>query len=75
MKILGIILARKNSKRLKDKNTKLLNRKPLIKYTINAAIESKVIDEKSGSLAYYIPQHIGKGNQWLSNKYIIEYIE
>ena len=26
-------------------------------------IESKIVDDKSGALAYYIPQHVGKGNQ------------
>lgn len=44
MKILGVILARAGSKRLPNKNTKLLNGKPLIEYTIDAAIESGVID-------------------------------
>tara|TARA_B110000263_G_C15189259_1_gene455279 strand:- start:242 stop:916 length:675 start_codon:yes stop_codon:yes gene_type:complete len=34
-----IIPARKNSKRLKEKNTKLLNGKPLISYTIEYAIK------------------------------------
>lgn len=45
MKNLGIILARKNSKRLKNKNFKLLNRKELIDYTIEAAINSKKISK------------------------------
>lgn len=44
MKILGVVLARKNSKRLPNKNIKLLYGKPLIEYTIDAAIESGVID-------------------------------
>lgn len=44
MKILGIVLARKNSKRLPNKNIKLLHGKPLIGYTIDAAIESGLID-------------------------------
>jgi CMP-N-acetylneuraminic acid synthetase len=44
MSVLGIILARKNSKRLPGKNTKLLNNKPLIEYTIDAAIQSGIID-------------------------------
>jgi CMP-N-acetylneuraminic acid synthetase len=43
-KILGIILARKNSKRLPGKNTRLLNGKPLISYTIESAINSGIID-------------------------------
>jgi CMP-N-acetylneuraminic acid synthetase len=44
MTILGVILARAGSKRLPNKNTKLLNGKPLIEYTIDAALESGVID-------------------------------
>ena len=41
MQLDAIILARKNSKRLKNKNFKLLNRKELIDYTIESAIKSK----------------------------------
>lgn len=42
---LAIIPARAGSKGLKDKNIKLLNGKPLIEYSINAAIESNRFDE------------------------------
>ena len=42
--MLAIIPAKKNSKRLPNKNIKLLNGKPLIAYTIQAAKKSKVID-------------------------------
>ena len=45
MKNLAIIPARSGSKGLKDKNIKLLNGKPLIAYTIEAAIKSKMFDE------------------------------
>ena len=45
MKNLAIIPARSGSKGLKDKNIKLLNGKPLISYTIEAAIKSKMFDE------------------------------
>ena len=45
MKNLAIIPARSGSKELKDKNIKLLNGKPLIYYTIEAAIKSKMFDE------------------------------
>ena len=41
---LGIIPARKNSKRLKNKNFKNLVRKPLIYYTIESAKKSKYLD-------------------------------
>ena len=44
-KILAIIPARKNSKRLPGKNTKLLNNKPMICYTIEEALKSKHIDK------------------------------
>ncbi|WP_379970590.1 cytidylyltransferase domain-containing protein [Ectobacillus sp. sgz5001026] len=45
MKNIAIIPARSGSKGLKDKNIKLLNGKPLIAYTIEAAKESKLFDE------------------------------
>jgi CMP-N,N'-diacetyllegionaminic acid synthase len=45
MKNIAIIPARSGSKGLKDKNIKLLNGKPLIAYTIEAAIESNIFDE------------------------------
>ncbi len=45
MKNLAIIPARSGSKGLKDKNIKLLNGKPLIAYTIEAAIRSGEFDE------------------------------
>lgn len=41
-KILAIIPARSGSKGLKDKNIKILNGKPLIAYTIEAAIKSSI---------------------------------
>lgn len=44
MRSIAIIPARSGSKGLKDKNIKLLNGKPLIWYSINAAIESKCFD-------------------------------
>lgn len=44
MSICGIILSRVGSKRLPGKNTKLLCEKPLIEWTIDAAIESGCFD-------------------------------
>ena len=44
-KFLAIIPARKNSKRIKNKNFKLLNGKPLIWYTIKEAKKVKKIDK------------------------------
>lgn len=45
MKNLAIIPARSGSKGLKDKNIKLLNGKPLLAYSIEAAKESGIFDE------------------------------
>ncbi|WP_273130292.1 acylneuraminate cytidylyltransferase family protein [Bacillus weihaiensis] len=45
MSNLAIIPARSGSKGLKDKNIKLLNGKPLMAYTIEAASQSNVFDE------------------------------
>lgn len=45
MRNIAIIPARSGSKGLKDKNIKLLNGKPLIAYTIEAAIKSNIFDE------------------------------
>jgi len=42
MNNIAIITARSGSKGLKDKNIKLLNGKPLMAYTINAAIDSGI---------------------------------
>ncbi len=44
MQVLGIIPARCGSKRVKDKNIKLLNGRPLIEYTIDAAKQSQGLD-------------------------------
>lgn len=44
-KILGIIIARGQSKRIPRKNLKLLNSKPLISYSIKAALASKIITD------------------------------
>jgi len=43
--VLGIIPARSNSKRLKNKNIIDLAGKPLIEYTVSAGLENKYIDE------------------------------
>ena len=45
MKRLCIIPARGGSKRLPKKNIKLLNGKPLIFYTIDAVVKSKIFDK------------------------------
>ena len=44
MKILAIIPARKNSKRIKNKNIKLFHGKPIISYSIELALKSKMFD-------------------------------
>lgn len=45
MKVLGVIPARANSKRVKNKNIKFLGGKPLIAHTIAAAKTSKLLTE------------------------------
>ena len=45
MKILGLIPARGGSKGIPNKNIKLINGKPLLCYTAEAALESKKIDK------------------------------
>lgn len=45
MSILGMIPARGGSKRLRAKNARKLNGKPLVAHTIEAALESDVFDE------------------------------
>lgn len=45
MKNIAIITARSGSKGLKDKNIKLMNGKPLLAYSINAAKESALFEE------------------------------
>ena len=44
MKNIAIIPARSGSKGLKDKNIRLLNGKPLLAYSIEAALKSKCFD-------------------------------
>lgn len=44
MKNIAIITARSGSKGIKDKNIKLLNGKPLLAYSIDVALESKMFD-------------------------------
>jgi len=44
MKILGLIPARGGSKGIPNKNRKVLNGKPLLQYTIEAALGSKLLD-------------------------------
>ena len=45
MRNIAIIIARSGSKGLKDKNIRLLNGKPLLAYTIEAALQSGCFDE------------------------------
>ena len=45
MNVIGVILARGGSKGIPKKNIKLLNGKPLIAYTIKAAVDSNIFDE------------------------------
>ena len=43
--IVAFIPAKQNSKRLKNKNMRIVNKKPLIEYSINYAKKSKLVNE------------------------------
>ena len=45
MKIVAMIPARMGSTRVKNKNLRLINKKPLIQYIIDSAKKTKYIDE------------------------------
>lgn len=60
MKNIAIIPARSGSKGLKNKNIKLLNGKPLIAYTIEAALASNMFDEVMVSTDSVEYAHIAK---------------
>jgi len=45
LKIIAIIPARSGSKRIKNKNIKNFNKKPLIAWTIESALRSKLVDD------------------------------
>lgn len=45
MRIIGMIPARLGSKRVKNKNLRLINNKPLIQYIVEAAKNSKLLDD------------------------------
>jgi len=60
MKIVGMIPARLGSTRVKNKNLRLINNKPLIQYIINAAIKSKLLDRIYVNSESEIFQNISK---------------
>ncbi len=45
LKVVAIIPARGGSKRIKNKNIKIFNKKPLVAWTIESALKSKLINE------------------------------
>lgn len=45
IKVLGVIPARKDSKRVKNKNIRPLNGEPLLLYTVRASLQSKLLDK------------------------------
>ena len=61
-KILAIIPARSGSKGLKDKNIKKLNGKPMISYTIEAALKSEIFSNIIVSTDSQIYAEIAKKN-------------
>jgi len=75
-KILAVIPARAGSKRLPKKNKKILHDKPLIEWTIKAALKSKYLDEITISTDDRDIQKIGEKNgikvPFLRPKYLAE---
>jgi len=67
MKIMALIPARGGSKRVKNKNVRLVNNLPLISYTIKAAQKSRYIDEVivSSDRAEIGAKAIFYGAKWL----------
>jgi len=61
-KIFGLITARAGSKRLKNKNTLKLHKKPLFYWTINEALKSKYLDN------LYISTDDKKIKEFIKNK-------
>ena len=59
MNVLGLILARKGSKGLKNKNLKNINGYSLIELALYAALESRVITEVVFSTDYDVSE-VGK---------------
>jgi len=45
MKIVAMIPARLGSARVKNKNLRLINKKPLIQYIIDSALQSEYLDD------------------------------
>ena len=76
MKNLVIIPARSGSKRIKNKNTKLFNGKPIIKYSIENALNSKLFDKihvstNSKAIANLV-EGMGIKNDFLRPKYLAD---
>ena len=63
MKIVGMIPARLGSTRVKNKNLRLINGKPLIQYIIDSAKKSKYLDEIYINSEAKIFEEISKNNK------------
>ena len=72
MKILYLILARKGSKRLKNKNLLKINKKPLIELTINfvkkIAPRNNIIFSTDARIMLNIANKLGINTPWLRPK-------
>ena len=60
MEIVAMIPARLGSTRVKNKNLRLINKKPLIQYIIDTAIKSKLLDQIYVNSESEIFQNISK---------------
>ena len=69
MPILCTICARGGSKGIKNKALKLINKKPLIYYTINQAFKSKIFDE----VVVSTDQKIQKYQNFMGSKLVLAF--
>ena len=62
LKIVGMVPARLGSKRVKNKNLRLIGKRPLIQYIIDSAVKSKMLDEIYINSESTIFENIAKQN-------------
>lgn len=89
LKIIGMIPARLGSKRVKNKNLRLIDGIPLIQYIVNAAKDSEFIDdiyinseskifesiaEESGVNFYHRPQHLSS-DEATNDDFALDFLE
>ena len=88
MKVIGMIPARLGSTRVKNKNLRLIDGKPLIQYIVDAAIGSEILDdiyvnsestefkgiaEKSGIKFYQRPEELSS-NEATNDDFVLDFV-